>query len=927
MPRLHRRPTRRRPARPAVTHLHALEPRVLFHGVTIVTHGYEPFSNNRPSWIDGMGAAVAARAGAGTAVYTLRLEATNASTVHVSKFARLSGPESDASATGEAILLLDWAAVSGVLSNYYSTTYLASVIAPYLQQAYPTIGLNEPLAEGPVHLLGHSRGASLVASLAANLGKAGIWVDQVTTFDPVPVNADAPVRLANNVLFADNYYQKSGDGFLTPNGAPVAGAVNVGPLALGGAYGVLDGTTHSDVHLFYQGTIKNTGAASDGNHAVPLAWFSKNNISRTTSGFYYSRLGNGPRPAAGLSAAFGGAAARVAVTRTGDQWPNLALVKPSATSLEQGQPFSVAFKYQDADSAASVQWFFDVDRNPYNGNAVALDAASAVAASAAVATGSDAFTFAGLPGTYYLEGRITDGDHTRYAYAGSPLTVTGPIQKLVFTQSPANAVAGGTLSAVVQVQNGAGQLITDDTSSITLTLSGTAGGVLAGTVTAPVVNGVATFPTLSVAKAGTYTLTAANGSLFPVTSAKFTISPDVASARLYLVDQPDAAVVGQPLAPAISAAVQDAFGNAITTDKSKITLAVASGPANGALSGLTTVALKSGAATFGKLALSQAGTYVLTVSDADGSIATPLQFTQEVARATTTASKPPVAAKYAFGAAVSFTTAFKSDAPASVPFTGTATLLDADNHSLGTATLAANGQARFKLTGLAPGDYACTVVYPGDGNHTPVATPSFLLHVDPAPTQTTLQVSPASAVYGQALTLSAHLSSATAAGIARTGSITFKDGLTVLGTVPLDDDAAVLTVPAPAAGPHAYTAVYSGDANFQSGKSAVRNVTVKKDTAQVTLAVDAGDPVFPNDPVTFTATVTVLAPGVAPPTGTITFKEGAKTLGTAVLGPDGIAVLTVAFPSTGRHAVSAVYSGDALVGQAKSPLASVTVTA
>src|SRR5262249_31789058 len=75
--------------------LEQLESRVLLQGVTVIIHGYEPFSSARPDWITSMGNAIKARAGPTTAVYTLRLEPTDASTVHVAQFTRLSGPSPD----------------------------------------------------------------------------------------------------------------------------------------------------------------------------------------------------------------------------------------------------------------------------------------------------------------------------------------------------------------------------------------------------------------------------------------------------------------------------------------------------------------------------------------------------------------------------------------------------------------------------------------------------------------------------------------------------------------------------------------------------------------------------------------------------------------------------------------------------------------
>jgi hypothetical protein len=61
--------------------------------------------------------------------------------------------------------------------------------------------------------------------------------------------------------------------------------------------------------------------------------------------------------------------------------------------------------------------------------------------------------------------------------------------------------------------------------------------------------------------------------------------------------------------------------------------------------------------------------------------------------------------------------------------------------------------------------------------------------------------------------------------------------------------------------------------------------------------------------VTLTATVTAAGGGAA--TGTVTFQDGAATLGVAALDASGRAVLTVAGLGLGDHSITARYGGDA----------------
>jgi hypothetical protein len=106
------------------------------------------------------------------------------------------------------------------------------------------------------------------------------------------------------------------------------------------------------------------------------------------------------------------------------------------------------------------------------------------------------------------------------AGASTPL----PPAKLAFVQQPTTALTGATISpaVTVAVEDSNGNPVTSATNPVTLALVGGTG--LAGTLTATPQNGVATFSTLTVSTAGTYTLSASSPSLTSATSTTFTIS-------------------------------------------------------------------------------------------------------------------------------------------------------------------------------------------------------------------------------------------------------------------------------------------------------------------------------------------------------------------------------------------------------------------
>src|SRR5262249_52145795 len=181
-----------------------------------------------------------------------------------------------------------------------------------------------------------------------------------------------------------------------------------------------------------------------------------------------------------------------------------------------------------------------------------------------------------------------------------------------------------TPAVTVRVRDQFGNTFTGDSSStVTLTLS--SGTFIGGSnsATATVSSGVATFSKLALSGPGAYTLTATDGSLTSAASASFTIQ---APTQLVFTQQPSNGVVGQPIAPPVAVAVEDAGGNIVTGDSSTVTLTLSSGTfANG--SNTATATAVNGVATFGGLVINAAGTYTLAASDATLTGATSNPFT------------------------------------------------------------------------------------------------------------------------------------------------------------------------------------------------------------------------------------------------------------------------------------------------------------
>jgi hypothetical protein len=117
---------------------------------------------------------------------------------------------------------------------------------------------------------------------------------------------------------------------------------------------------------------------------------------------------------------------------------------------------------------------------------------------------------------------------------------------------------------------------------------------------------------------------------------------------------------------------------------------------------------------------------------------------------------------------------------------------------------------------------------------------------------------------------------------------------------------ATFTTTGLAAGPHSITAVYSGDSANSTSSSPSLNESVLRITT--TALASAQNPALALDAIVFTATVTNGA--ATPASGTVTFTDGTKVLGTAALA-NGVGVLRLPSLLVGQHPITASYSGDA----------------
>lgn len=414
-------------------------------GVTLITHG---FNSDVESWVIPMSQAIPRYPnfpGTNFTCYEISIS-NNGSGQLVASESLIGGADPLTSDTGELFVKLDWSTVSGI--GGASTAAVANTAAAALLSTnlIPALG-GRALTEWPLHLVGHSRGGSLVTELARVLGAQGIWVDHVTTLDPDPVSefGDPALKNYENILFADNYWQNMGDGVLVPNGQAVPGAYNRQLTNLNGGYS----SSHSDVHLWYHGTIDlNTPITVDSasiSNAQRQTWWTPFEQEGTNAGFLYSLIGGGDRSSSAEPAGAGKGRIsdgyrdltigvptnRIALPTNNAAWPNVIRFNLGTTNSAVGAaiPFSL-FHQSGSNQSASVelQVFLDADLNPFDTNEIQVLQTTIPG----TGTNSIAFTNGTFqadpalvgPGSYRVFARLTSGGHSRFLYAPGWLTLT-----------------------------------------------------------------------------------------------------------------------------------------------------------------------------------------------------------------------------------------------------------------------------------------------------------------------------------------------------------------------------------------------------------------------------------------------------------------------------------------------------------------------
>lgn len=224
-----------------------------------------------------------------------------------------------------------------------------------------------------------------------------------------------------------------------------------------------------------------------------------------------------------------------------------------------------------------------------------------------------------------------------------------------------------------------------------------------------------------------------------------------------------------------------------------------------------------------------------------------------------------------------------------------------------------NGAAEIEIATLSRGSHTITATYySADPNFVTSTSDPITQTVNKAATKTVVESSSPVSVYGQPVTFTATVSVQAPGAGSPTGTVTFTDGSTVLGTAPVSSSTgfqASITTSSLSVAQHAIVATYDGDDSFLGSDGSVVQKVNRAQTS--TVVTSSANPSVSGQAVTFKAAVTPVAPGAGDPTGTVRFTVNGANLGGPATIVDGVATST-AFSSLspGSYQIEATYSGD-----------------
>jgi hypothetical protein len=315
--------------------------------------------------------------------------------------------------------------------------------------------------------------------------------------------------------------------------------------------------------------------------------------------------------------------------------------------------------------------------------------------------------------------------------------------------------------------------------------------------------------------------------------------------------------------------------------------------------------------------------------DSNFSSSTSANLTQTINKADTTTVVASSVNPSVTGQQVTYTGTVSVTSPGGGTPTGNIEFFDGGTPIAGCGGTSGNplsgSSATCQVTYNAVGSHTITVKYLGDTNYNASAVSASITQtVNKASTTTSVVSTTGSpSVTGQQVTYTATVAVTAPGGGTPTGNIEFFDGVTPIAGCggssgnPLSGSSATCQQTYNASGgSHTITAQYLGDTNYNPSavSSSITQTVNKADTT--TVVVSSANPSVTGQQVTYTATVSVTAPGGGTPTGKIEFLDGVTPIA-ACGGSSGQALsgLSATCQQTynangGSHTITVKYLGD-----------------
>jgi uncharacterized repeat protein (TIGR01451 family) len=373
-----------------------------------------------------------------------------------------------------------------------------------------------------------------------------------------------------------------------------------------------------------------------------------------------------------------------------------------------------------------------------------------------------------------------------------------------------------------------------------------------------------------------------------------------------------------------SSANPSVFGQAVTFSATVTAVSPGAGTPTGTVQFQTNgvnfggaVTLSGGSASSAAISSLAVGSYTVTANysgDSGFNASTnTLSGGQTVNKANSSTAVSSSANPSVFGQAVTFSATVTAVSPGAGTPTGTVQF-QTNGVNFGSAVALSGGSASSAaVSSLAVGSYTVTAAYSGDsGFNASTNTLSGSQTVNKANSSTAVSSSVNPSVFGQAVTFSANVTAVSPGAGTPTGTVQFKtNGVNFGSAVALSGgSASSAAISSLAVGATTVTAVYNGDANFNTGASSSLSQTVNKANSSTAVNSSVNPSVF-GQAVTFSATVTAVSPGVGTPTGTVQFKTNGVNFGSAVALAGGSASsAAISSLAAGNYTVTANYSGD-----------------